>query len=235
MKLSDLFEMATPRPQHLAAVYYHGTPTETAARGILANGIDPAHTELKYAGNEKSIAKPQPNRIYITRDLSYAMVYAIGGNLAGSDVSRDIPKYGQYCFLFEIPGQHLLDIVPDEDSIGEMLCQWWNPDYYRRHHPRLWERDAEVKIMHELSALARRKLTDAQQRRVQDGEYEYWIKAGKRLLPLLTDDQLLRIIDVGAHVAHQGVLHPSKCWRLDRDDVKHLKGDGSNFFDYAAE
>jgi hypothetical protein len=87
--------------------------------------------------------------------------------------------------------------------------------------------------MHNVAAIASKRLTAPQIKRISDGEIEYWAKGGKRLLQYLSVEQRLGLIDLGAHIAHSGNLKPSKCWRFDRADVIKMKKDGSNFFEYA--
>jgi len=227
--------MAAPRDADRSKTYYHGTTTEKAAASILKNGLDPLHTEIKYdgSGRSKSNFKPQEHRVYLTPSIPYAMVYGIGGDMAGHDCTRDIKTYGQYGFIFEFDGTSFDDISPDEDSIGEFLCRWWGGSYYRENYSEWFKKEAELKVMGQLDAVAMKHLTDAQIKRVKSGDYEYWAKSGKKLLPLLSDEIKLKLIDLGAHVAHNGKIHPKKCWRFDRDDVINMKKDGSNFFDYA--
>ena len=44
----SLLEMATPTEADRAKTYWHGTDTLKAAASILKNGLDPAHTDIKY-------------------------------------------------------------------------------------------------------------------------------------------------------------------------------------------
>jgi hypothetical protein len=229
-------EMATPRESDKAKVYYHGTNNEKAARGIWEQGLDPVHTEIKYSGKRtKSNFKPQQDRVYITTDLPYAMIYGIGGDMAGSDCTRDIKVYGQYGFVFEFTGTAFNDIVPDEDSIGEFL-------YYLLNQNSKWHqadekyaiRNEKLKpIGKELVNMAKAWLSVRDLEKIKDGDIEYWAKGGKKLISKMDDEFLLKIVDCGAHLGHAGKLHPSKCYRFDRADVIHMKHDGSNFFEYA--
>jgi hypothetical protein len=57
--------------------------------------------------------------------------------------------------------------------------------------------------------------------------------AGKKLLPLMTDEQKLQLISLGAHVAHTGKLIPSAAYKIDGHKIGELRRDGSNFFDVA--
>ena len=228
-------EMAIPRESDKAKVYYHGTNNEKAARGIWEQGLDPVHTEIKYSGDrKKSNFKPQENRVYITQDLPYAMIYGIGGNMVGHDCTRDIKSMGQYGFVFEFSGSDIHDIIPDEDSIGEFIYMWLDSSgYYKKNKPDFFKKEFEIRVMDSISRLASKHLTDSQFRKVKEGEVEYWAKAGKKLIPFLTDEMRLKLIDLGAHVAHYGNIKPIKCYRFDRADVINMKRDGSNFFEYA--
>jgi hypothetical protein len=235
--MHELFEMAAARVSDKNKAYYHGTSKEASALGIFKYGLDPEYTEIKYAGDKKkSNFKPQENRVYITPDLSYAMIYGIGGDYAGTDCTRDIKSMGQYGFVFEISGSDIHDIVPDEDSIGEFISMWLDDSgYYKKIDPDFFKKESELRVMNSVIGLAAKHLTDSQYRKVKDGEAEYWAKAGKKLIPYMSDEMKLKIIDLGAHVAHHGNIKPIKCYRFDRADVVNMKKDGSNFFDYAKE
>ena len=165
--------------------------------------------------------------MYITPDISYAQIYAIGGDLAGIDASRMVETYGQFGYMFVIDGNKLGDIQPDEDSVGEMIHDEevsWLSDmarYYLDEEP----------YDDEGQDLSYYSLYDA----VMGGEYDAWAIAGKFLLDEMSDSQKQKLIDAGAHIANTGVLIPSKAYRIDRNKTQQLKRDGSNFFDLAEE
>jgi hypothetical protein len=123
-------------------------------------------------------------------------------------------------YLFIISGKDLVDIQPDEDSIGEMIFKLATGKQF------------ENKLQW-LYGLARRKLTDKQWAKLIGGEYVMFAHAGKKLLPLMTDEQKLQLISLGAHVAHTGKLIPSAAYKIDGYKIELLKRDGSNFFDVA--
>lgn len=70
-------------------------------------------------------------------------------------------------------------------------------------------------------------------KKIMDGEYEYWAKAGKVLNKKMTDQEKLQLIDLGAHIAHTGNLKPKEAWAMPKTDNKLLKKDASNFFKIA--
>lgn len=223
MKIFELFEMAAPRETDKAKVYYHGTTSDKAAEGIIANGLDPAVTEIKYETRPSHAAKPQRNHIYLTPHISYALIYALGGDMAGSDISRWVEKEGRFGYVFEVPGQNLRDISPDEDSLASILYSVKNGDT----NPTALE----------LRNVARRVLTDHAFKTISSGDMvSATYKAAKKLAAALSDDLRLRVIDLpNVHVAHNGRIKPSKCWKIDKLKSPILKRDGSNFFEYAEQ
>lgn len=221
MKIIELFEMASPRDSDRNKTYYHGTLSEDKAKSIFKNGLDPDFTVLKY-GTRKSALRPEDNSVYITPALDYAMIYALGGAMFGHTVSqRDIDKYGEYCFVFEINGNDLADIGPDEDSVGELI---WKINSKRIESNR---------SLVDFIAFAKNKLTPTQYKKCIEGDYNGFAMAGKKLNAIMTDEQKLAIIDSGAHISHKGKLKISKCWTFSRNDSKNIKPDGSNFFEFA--
>lgn len=232
-----LSEMAMPSDKDLSRSYYHGTAGANA-QSIITKGLDPAHTEIKYADAKNHKMKPQAGKIYITPDIAYAQMYAIGGDIAGASIEgyleRDIAKNGRYGYVFEIPGSELTDIHPDEDTIGEfIMLSYYQQDVLDKHYNG-WPHKTDKSIIY-LKNEALKRLTDNQLKKVKDGDYASWAQAGKKLIKYLPDWVKLGLIDVGAHVAHTGALKPARAWKIDKTKIPLLKRDGSNFFDHAEE
>lgn len=193
-----------------ARVYYHGTTKLDAALSILRDGIQPQSVMTP-----KAQMAPVQGRVYLTPNLSYAMIYALGGDMAGSEFSPQMLEFrgGAYGYVFALRGDELRDIQPDEDSIGEWVYNKDGPSW--------------------LKYLAQRYLTPRQYQKVLEGEYAYWAQAGKKLVKVLTPAQQTELIQLGAHIANAGPVAPYEAWRIDRRRSKELKRDGSNFFDIA--
>ena len=203
-----LCEMAAPTPEIQNMVFYHGTPSKEYADEIVKHGI-----KVSERKDKKSLT-PVFGANYITPHLHYAQIYAIGGAMAGSDASRDIPKYGEHGYIFKISGKSLKDIQPDEDSIGEMIGNG---------NGLSWLHD-----------MARRHISPSTLAKAKDGEYAKYAVIGKSLVKKMTDSQKIDLItNHHAHVANFSVLHPEEMYSIHRKDVKLLKRDGSNFFDFA--
>jgi hypothetical protein len=220
MLIHELMEMAKPLESHREIVYYHGTSSEEAGISILKNGIEPGNVVMpNRSPSKKPNLVPVSGKVYITPDIGYAQIYALGGDVAGSK-SMALRWKERIGYLFIISGKDLVDIQPDEDSIGEMIFKLAT------------EKQFENKLQW-LYVLARRKLTDKQWAQLIGGEYVMFAHAGKKLLPLMTDEQKLQLISLGAHVAHTGKLIPSAAYKIDGHKIGELRRDGSNFFDVA--
>jgi len=216
----ELAEMAAPRNKDFEKIYYHGTPKAKNAIGIYERGIEIPDLTLR-----KGKLKPVEGKVYITPDIQYAIIYALGAAMLGHDMYNMV-KNGydeRYGYLFSIDGKELKDIQPDEDSIGEILYNCFKDKEYEQKNNLFW-----------LTRIANQKLTVNQIRHVKDGEYADWAASGKKLIKFMTDEQKLRLIDIGAHIGHGGNLSFKEAWRIDKAFyAKYLKPDGSNFFELA--
>ena len=217
-------EMSMPRSKDIAKVYYHGTSSTFFGESIIKNGIKIPDLTLR-----KGKLKPVEGKVYITPHIAYAQIYCIGGDLAGNDYKPseyELKNSGQYGYLFIIDGKDLKDIVPDEDSVGEILWHYLNNVDSKRY-----KLNSDLKW---LDYLAQRKLTSLQYRNVKNqGDFGDLAVAGKKLVKFMTDKQKFEIIDRGGHIAHGGNLFPTQAWKCDKLKIKELKPDGSNFFKIA--
>jgi len=203
-----LIEMAAARAEDHGKKYYHGFPSEKSLQSIKDTGLQPPDL----AGKKGNLT-PVAGKVYCTPDLRYAIIYCLGAAMIGQKMSDiAIGSFGQYGFLAVIYGNQMTDVQPDEDSVGEMI--------YDRKFP--W-----------LNRLADQYIAASSIRRIMDGEYSYWAKAGKTLMKRMTDAQKHELIDAGAHVAHGGALQPDEIWKFDKKRSQELEKDGSNFFDIA--
>lgn len=215
MKLFDLHEMALPSRDHINKIYYHGTQSEDNIKNIIKNGLNPRDIKIKSKSTYN--LTPVAGKVYITPNISYAQIYALGGDLAGTSY-KSKTSFG---YVFSILGKELKDIQPDEDSIGEMIYKY------------ILEKNKNNEFLSRMSKLARTKLTANQFEKLKDGDYITFAQTGKKLLNLISDEDKLKFIDLGAHVAHTGNLKIETAWKIDLSLISKLKSDGSNFFDLA--
>lgn len=205
-----IIEMAIPTDPIRKMTFWHGTPTETIGKNILKNGLKVSEVE------SKSALTPVKGANYVTPDIKYALIYGMGGSypLGSAEAERDIQRYGENFYLFKISGEKLVDIQPDEDSIGELIWSGRGPSW--------------------LISLAKKHLTENIYSKVKSGEYVYWARAGKKLVKKMTDSQKIDLIfNYGTHVANFGVIYPDMAYKISRKDIKNMNPDGYNILDFA--
>ena len=188
-------------------VFYHGTSSTESAQSIIEKGLTPPNLE-----NRKDFLTPVAGRVYLSQNIGYALIYALGGDMAGHTLSQKWIDESRYGYIFIVEGKEIQDIQPDEDEIGRLISDEEACPGWLRH-------------------MAQYNLGEATYRRVMDGEYIWWAKAGKKLVKLLRDDQMIDLISQGVHVAHNGALNPSKVIVVDKTLCPQFKKDGSNLTD----
>jgi hypothetical protein len=158
------------------------------------------------------------DHVYLTKDIGYAQIYGMAGNIAGTSHSKhlenDKKEYGDHFYVFGIHGKNLKNVQPDEDSVGELI--------HDKSAPR-W-----------LHPLASKHLAGSTLDKIKQGEYIYYAKAGKVLNKRMSDAQKAELIqNHNTHIAHAGKIDPDEIYRIHRDKIPLLKRDGSNFFEHA--
>lgn len=217
------------------AVYWHGSSRngEAIARGgVLRPG--------NVAQDNPPGSVPLPGRVYLTTDLAYAIIYALGGDFAGSrrsdGVDRTLPRarWDRYGYVWRVVGVDPSKLIPDEDSVGEALYKLFGrgaDDHWLVRLATQEGMDDEPSSDRKLAEVGWSLLHG-----IKDGLYADWITAGKRLLPVLGHAGLVEtFLDEfpWAHVSHDGAVPIAEGWRIDRFRYPELSRDGSNFFEIA--
>jgi hypothetical protein len=200
--------MAIPSGDIMAKTYYHGTDMESNAKSILINGINPPDLSLI----KNHMLRPVDGSVYLTDKVSVAAIYALGGDTASTSSSDESLKESRYGYVFSVPGKELVDVDPDEDSVGEFI--------YEKKYPLL-------------NYIAENNVAPSRMRKLYDGEYTYWASVGKQIMKLIPYDLKIKMIEDGAHISHKGSVRPNGCWKIDKMDSANLKRDYSNFFELA--
>lgn len=241
----------TAAPLHAEAKdrwFYHGTSSQKAADAILTEGIQPPNPETK----SRAQMAPAHGRIYITPNLGYAAIYALGANMFGHAPWKDFDRNGEYGYIFALWGEDLAgDLVPDEDSIGSMLSSIYALDKAKQRlaeaeqgNPRwneAWQKDFKRTIEHEsekpinqpgaesvrsnLKSIAEQVMTDNQRKKVLNGNISGQAGVGKKVQPRLSALDIQWMLDHGAHAAHLGMAHPVKAWRFKKTDAESTTED----------
>lgn len=223
LKVESKVHAAKATDKFKSKIYYHGTPTILRANAAWKEGIRPDLSKIPAT----NISRPVAGRVYVTDSLKYAIIYALGGDFAGSDCETLIKMYGKYGYLFVIDGQQLqADIQPDEDQIGEAV-------YLNQQDSTKFPWIRAMAIEHIQTEDAEDDYYRSLLHAVKDGLYDAWIKTGHILLPYLTGQQKFEIMEHFGNIAHLGLIKPKEMWEFDRSNCKQLKRDGSNFFELA--
>ncbi len=228
MKLFELFEMAVPTPAIQSVTYYHGTQSKETAISIWKHGLDPKFTEIKY-GDSNPFQRPVAGKVYLASELRYGIIYAIGGDILGHDPRPSAMNEIGYLFVFN--GNDLVDVQPDEDSVGQFLWAYFNrsSEYVQKNFANI----INSRVVANVAYSASRLLSDSTLKKLKDGEAVWETKVGKAMLKRMSDNEKQEFIHLGAHVAHDGKIVPYEMWSIPCKKSKLLKKDGSNFFEIA--
>lgn len=197
-----LTEMPPPAEWQKASTWYHGTAGRVRARDIIRNGVNP-----NKAGNYKGADVSRKGFVYLTQFRGEAERYA---EIAAGVGEERVLKSDPYGYVFEIPGEALKDVEPDEDDVLKRLQDGTAPEWLEVMAAQAgaefdpdsldWDFDAAIYTVKKLM----QKMTDEQK------------------VELMAGDQVVGDPSMGsgyANVAHRGVLRPSRVWRknmLDR-------------------
>lgn len=213
---------------------WHGTYSNGIVKKIAKQGVKGRDIQGK-----QDLA-PIKGKVYMTPKLGYALIYALGGDIAGINHSREIKPGERYGYLLKFDPTEVSNPHPDEDEIG----QFFTYAYQYENDKKIY--NEEIKAMFDKHPSLVRKMSyvfDAYTRstkqlrsRSLDGDYGAWAKLGKKIIreyPHNSDlfKQIMNLLK--SHVAVDEGIMPLEIWRFDRRNAKHLKRDGSNLFDYA--
>lgn len=228
-------------------VYYHGTASEKAGRAIMQGGIEPPDLTLR-----GGTFRPVDGKVYLTPHLSYGVLYTLGGELAEAFMRRAktyperLWSSSPYGYLFKVPGRALTNIHPDEDSIGAILADGTAPSWLQglakqilsKMHPEI--EPGKPNSFFTPDFFDRSEWQDFKKQSLYDlliepGMFELQAQAvaGKLLLAEMSPEQEVDLLMSGVHVAHEGRVVPTECWKFHKSQVGALERDGSNFFQLA--
>lgn len=233
---STMLDEIAPYDAMKSTRYYHGTSTTAAAKSIIEQGVIRPGFEVQGKGKLSPVA----GRAYLTPELEYAAIYALGGVFMGSDMPERWRKDEPYGYIFVIDGADLVgDVQPDEDSVGAFFYK-----YARRIYDDSKRYSADGPYHYEFNAYdfgdtnssdqrrvwnnIYRAMTPKQRKESTDGYIEAQASGGKRALKVLGDRDKELLIRWGAHVSHFGPVQPIECWKFDKSMTKMLRADASN-------
>jgi hypothetical protein len=241
MRYSDIIE-AAPTPEIQSKFYFHGTPDTRSADAIMKDGLQGRDRQGRVH------LAPVSGMVYLTPHIDYAIIYALGGNFQSQMLEKK-DFADPYGYVFVLEGRDLVDVQPDEDSVGEwlsshsepILVPWKRPDNtiaMNGEKPYMRTSGYVCKAAmgspdYRIWQFIRDNMTDGQFEKAMDGEVSAQAAGGKRALKKMPDWMKIHLINAGAHVAHNGSIKPSQCWRILKADKMKLRKDGSNFLSVA--
>lgn len=229
MRYKEIIETVTTTNNFL----YHGTSTTSAAKNIITHGIVPP--EITTKGH----MVPVKGKVYLTKDIEYATIYALGGSYLGSSISKDmIGTKGIYGYVFCVDSNDVVNPEPDEDSVGEFFGAYCKRKFERFNTTYAFCPEnidpEEIRNAERVWTNIKNTLTPNQIKKMAEGEYMYYASGGKRALKSMSNADKNWLINVhGAHLANDGLTNPRQCWRIDKRLSRKLHRDASNFFDIA--
>jgi hypothetical protein len=212
-------------PTVLLRDYYHATPDDKAGKSIFKDGL--IIPRPGKAG--KAYQSPRKDFVYMSPQLYYAAIYALGGVYMGHNYPEDHWRgRGRYGYIFLVHKGDLIGVEPDEDDVGEMATADMDkrgPDWLKS----MAEWDAKPTLARDPKWAKREKL-----RRAKDGEMAYQSLIGKQLLKRLSDNQKEFLMNMsGVNIANRGPVGFDAAWRLDKSRAPEIAKDGSNVLEIA--
>lgn len=225
--LLQFIEMAQPRKVDTSKRYYHGSINVKDANSIMKEGIKPPDLSTK----KKNVWTPREGKSYITSDLKTAVAYAVGG-ATQIGTEQDYKKGQRFGFLFVVDGKDMVDIEPDEDSVGMILNDLLDKIHYGKI--RTGKEHKITPIEQSILDTASKALTPWMLQKAKSFDsYHQLTMIGKKLLKSLSEEQMFWFISKGAHIAHAGTIKPIEAWKIDFHDIEKIKSNCSNFFQIA--
>ena len=212
--------------------FYHGTSDETAAKAILNIGtlIPGDHS------GEVHNMTPMVNRTYITSDLGYALIYALGGNYVGSKTSINAND-DEYGYIFKIHKGNIKNRIPDEDVVGEKARDIVSGDDSHNFQ------DAETDELNDLVSYAFNNVIEPDEDedfsspydRFIDHEYEFFAVVGKIILSRGSKRLIASFRRISSHHSGEGAMIIDHAWKFQKKEAANMQRDGSDFFQHATQ
>lgn len=200
-----LTEMAKPTTKIKTTEYYHGVPSKEVALYVVDNGITPRNKSRHLKG-----MAPVKGMVYLSPSKQYASNYARGINF--EDMSE---RYG---YIFVVDGKDLVDVFPDEDSLAKIMSNYiLTLPKHKGHNYLTKPMSNEInKICGNLVDM----LDHAEYQHLLTKDYKYFPKIGKKLLKLLSNDDILAFIEDGSDIFNKGKIIPKSVMVIDKYKLK---------------
>jgi len=177
-----ILEMAKPNEGIINKTWYHGTNEKA---GILLEKDRFLRPSTRVNNKTRSFLAPIHDRVYLTNKLYHAVDYAIFRS-----------KPNEHPYLVEIDGKDLTDVIPDEDTIADLLADSDTEND--------WLRD-----------LAKRVSPNLYYKYFTRGDYSYGTQIGKKIVKYhLSDPQIVKIINSNLKLSNFGPIPIKNIYKL---------------------
>lgn len=207
-------EMAFPNDNIKTKIYYHGVYNYEIAGFVLENGITPPKKSRQKKGLEAI-----KGGIYFAQKIKDSLIYARGLN--------NKQRQYRYGFIFEISGEDLMDVFPDEDDVLILLgkcMKIFDTDFkiYSDIHSDPPEEILEIvkKYYDKLSYDDRKKIDIGYSISIKEG-----IPVAKKVIKMFSNEDVLKIIENGYKFFNIGSIYPKNVliidkWLISAGDIK---------------
>lgn len=224
--------------------HWHGSSGENIREMAAEGYVNPGVPEGGPSGGYQT---PMPGRTYATKELGYALMYAINAAMVGQELPAGSPRFdgdgGVALLEPEGDGRPL----PDEDWVGEVLAEGegWRrrqsksdpsaifaepPEWKVRLCDRLRDRLPPL-VVSQLDRKSTLKLYEMATQSMLGKAVNRWLLLQPAGDPLA--DELVRR---SPHHSFPGRMRVVRAWVFDKREVNpRLKPDGSNFIEMATE
>lgn len=226
--------------EKLNSSIYHGTPSEKNAQSILKDKV------LKPGYNKGDIHRgnltPMVGRTYFTVDLSYALIYALGMNAVGQEVSPEalsrLEKDGIYGYIFEGDTTKIKNYIADVGEFARDVVSGDNTYNFTDDEvddiKYLISRAFDTTIVaDEEEEYTGDEYYDDPYNRFIDHEMEFFAAVGKYILAKANPRIIVKFRKLSKHFSHNGEIPVIHAYKFKKSDAPLIKKDGSNFFQYA--
>lgn len=202
-------------------MFFYGVESVRDALKIWRQGYVPFPQQRKGKG------AVIPGRTYVSGSLVRAARFANAEFGAIWNKTR-IRSIGRYAYVFIIGRENLVDIYPNEETVGRFIQKVYDLQYGHK---------GEIPLSHEAMDFLTYSwgvLNRDEQVAVIRDERDSAPEIGKRLLSSLPDKYILWILGhEGIDLANEGELSFRALFRIDRARLNEIDEEGSNFFEVA--
>ena len=213
-------------------LYWHGTQDPFAQQVLQTWTLQPRAATGVLEHKPRAWLDPLAGRVYLAQTPTHALRYL------GLKRHRKSHPVG---LLVEVDGRNLGEVHPDEDDVGLAAYiagsgSYWHGGTDQAIGEAMWQQrpgDAYPKrtaFAERLLDLANRHLTRHQLEHVMgdwgDPDVSMLARVGKKLLPYLSDDDQVELMELGAAIAHVGPVPVARAWACPSSMPPRLRVEG---------